>query len=90
MVSWAELYARGARSGHEGGKLFLECPPALDEELRAEIYRRAPAMAAPRRIPGIYSGACDACGEPLPAHRGGWCPLCTAARDVALRGRRAA
>lgn len=85
-MSWAELYALGARSGHEAGVLFFTAPDDVGADLGAEIHARAPRMAAPAKLAVPRSGCCDACGEPLPSYQGGWCPLCAAARAVALRG----
>lgn len=88
MVTWQELVQRGVVSSHEKGEIVFDAPDGMADELRAEIYRRAPAMATP--LDNLArSGKCSACGDPLPSYQGGWCPLCTAARKVALRDRKA-
>jgi hypothetical protein len=66
------------------GRLSFWAPRELAAELRAEIYMRKDTMSAPPRR-GPRAGACDCCLDPLPSYQGGWCPLCTAAREVALR-----
>lgn len=85
-VTWAELHRRGARWGTEKGQIFFEAPADVEPELVADIHRRVPMMRNPPLLDVPRTGgACDACGEPLPYYKGGWCPLCTAAREVALR-----
>ena len=91
MVTWRSLYEQGVRSfardiqvpeGPEGDRLEIA--------LRDEIHRRVPRMMKPIKLVVPRCGACDACGEWLPSHEGGWCPLCRAARQVYLRGSKAA
>lgn len=57
------------------------------ELVQAEVARRAPIMAPPPVLDVERTGACDACGEAMEAHRAGWCELCELARKVALKTR---
>jgi len=55
--------------------------------VQAEVARRAPTMLRPPVLDTPRTGACDACGEAMEAHRAGWCELCELARKVALKKR---
>lgn len=85
MVSWHELRAMGALCFVSGVELRFEAPEGVDLLVRAAIHARAPMMAKPPRLQ-VPHGCCDACGGGLGGRcSGGWCPLCSAARQVALR-----
>lgn len=70
----------------EGALVSVRGRSSLVEAVQRAVAARAPRMLAPPQLP-VRHGACDACGEAMEPHRGGWCELCELARRVALRQR---
>lgn len=90
MVTWPDLARLGVVARRSGVTLAIEAPVHLHGLVRSAIHARAAMMAAPPRL-AVPRGCCDACGGGMDGlASGGWCCLCTAARDVALREGRAA
>lgn len=84
-MTWHELRALGAVCFVEGLTKTFEAPDGIRALLIAAIHARAPMMRNPPRLQ-VPRGCCDACGGGLGGRcTGGWCPLCSAAREVALR-----
>jgi hypothetical protein len=85
VVTWPELRALGALAWRTAGGWTFEAPEGVDAQVVAAIHARAPMMARPPRLQ-VPPGFCDACGGGLGGRcTGGWCPLCGAGRQVALR-----
>lgn len=88
MVTWPELQARGVVAFvHPTERWQFEAPEGVDEDLRAAVRARVPLMRRPPRLDvGRGTGRCDACGGGMGGRMSaGWCPLCTKARELALR-----
>lgn len=99
-VTAVELMRAGLQFYHreQDGQPRVKGPAELRAVLLAEIARRADALAAqpvragehPRLTtePSPRWGGCDCCNDPMPAHVGGWCPLCAGAhRELARRSK---
>lgn len=70
----------------EGALVSVRGRAELVARVQQAVAARAPSMAAPSALP-VRHGACDACGDEMEPHRGGWCELCELARRVALKQR---
>jgi hypothetical protein len=77
-----------------GHLVGMRGPRSVCAAAAAEIDRRAAdfrgqipdtGRVSIPRLPDVSFGACDACGDPLPAHWGGMCSLCVAAWRKALQ-----
>ena len=82
----ADFAREGVRFTRSAAGLRIQGPKGradIATALREEISRRVPMLAT--MPPSRGYGTCDGCGDALPAHRGGFCDLCSAARERAVR-----
>lgn len=81
-----ELELEGVRFYRDPKGLRAQGPKGradLTETLRVEVDRRISMVRDPRKLHG--GERCELCGDELAVGRGGWCSLCVAARQKALR-----
>lgn len=82
-----DLEAQGVTFRDAGARVEVAGPRGrtdLLEAVRAEVAARVPLLVT---LPtsGAGYGVCDACWDPLPHYRGGFCSLCCLARARAIK-----